>query len=226
MNFNSNDNLILAAPRPVRLPTFNRPVARYVSAPPESDESGEKIMSENKIDLFLDSAASEPISPRTTSRLSSEALEEFLSILRPSSLFTPSSPIFRARNHSTTISLPSLPFQRSPRAFHEISNSPSPVALGDEERSILSGLKSSQLLLSDKENAVKETDGDGPPPRRLGGILSSPVSRWHTRNPFQRQPSYEPPLGLIRSASTSSARAVSPAMIPLPSPTPEELALP
>ena len=54
---------------------------------------------------------------------------------------------------------------------------------------------------------------------RLIPFPASPISRLHTRNPFQRHPSYEitaPPTGL-------SPPAPSPSAIPLPLPTPDEL---
>ena len=54
---------------------------------------------------------------------------------------------------------------------------------------------------------------------RLIPSPASPISRLHTRNPFQRHPSYEinaPPTGL-------SPLAPSPSAIPLPLPTPDEL---
>src|SRR5277367_4546119 len=43
--------------------------------------------------------------------LPSEALEEFLSILRPT-FFSPTSPILRARLHGSTLSLPNIPCDR------------------------------------------------------------------------------------------------------------------
>jgi hypothetical protein len=46
-----------------------------------------------------------------SSSLPSEALEEFLSILRPT-FFSPTSPILRARLHGSTISLPNIPSER------------------------------------------------------------------------------------------------------------------
>ena len=46
-----------------------------------------------------------------SSSLPSEALEEFLSILKPT-FFSPTSPILRARIHGSTISLPNIPSER------------------------------------------------------------------------------------------------------------------
>jgi hypothetical protein len=48
-------------------------------------------------------------------------------------------------------------------------------------------------------------------------LIASPISRIHTRNPFQRHASYEPAPYL------SQDRAFSPASVALPSPTPSEL---
>ncbi|EPQ58388.1 hypothetical protein GLOTRDRAFT_114826 [Gloeophyllum trabeum ATCC 11539] len=233
MNFNGQDNLVLVAPRPVRLSSGTHfALDRYnrlVSAPAEQndgvsagDARQQTPFEESKLDVFLNSAASlgrDSASPRAPSRCSlpSEALEEFLSILRPSSLFTPSSPLFRPL-HGRTMSISSL---HSPqmRALHDRNNSPSPVAYMEVDR-VINGRRTPHKLLKDKEN----TDGAHEalqPGAFHSSLLSSPVSRFHTRNPFQRHPSYEVMSGLVPPASS----AMSPALVPLPSPTPTELDL-
>ena len=52
--------------------------------------------------------------------------------------------------------------------------------------------------------------------------IASPISRIHTRNPFQRHASYEAPFA-SGAYSPSQDRNLSPAAIALPSPTPSEL---
>lgn len=61
-------------------------------------------------------------------------------------------------------------------------------------------------------------------------LTASPVSRVHTRNPFQRHSSYDNAVAGFfhqRSASTPSplGLTLSPSIIPLPSPTPDEMEL-
>lgn len=61
------------------------------------------------------------------------------------------------------------------------------------------------------------------PPIRAS-IAESPVSRMHTRNPFQRHPSYE----VAFTNTNESASQLSPALLPLPAsppPTPPSLSL-
>ncbi|TFK55182.1 hypothetical protein OE88DRAFT_1653909 [Heliocybe sulcata] len=229
MNFNGQDNLVLVAPRPVRLPAGSHfPLSRPKHLAPSADHSEDVpvadhhetfVVGDSKLDVFLDSAAflgRDSASPRAPSRsgLPSEALEEFLSILRPSSLFSPSSPLFRAR-HGPTLLRPALA-ERSPQmhALHNLSNSPSPVMLGEIDR-IVSGRKTPHKLLRDKEN-VNTAHETLEPGAFHPSVLSSPVSRFQTRNPFQRHASYE-------VASTEAGHPMSPARVPLPSPTPTEL---
>ncbi|KZT28495.1 hypothetical protein NEOLEDRAFT_1239456 [Neolentinus lepideus HHB14362 ss-1] len=232
MNFGGQDTTLLVAPRPVRLPAGShfplvRPNRLVPALPdhnddvPPADPRERSIIDESKLDVFLDSAVSlgrDSVSPRAPSRssLPSEALEEFLSILRPSSLFSPSSPLFRAR-HGPTMSLPSFT-ERSPqmRALHDLSNSPSPVMMGELDR-LVNGRKTPHKLLRDKENADGSHEALQPGVFHPS-ILSSPVSRYQTRNPFYRHPSYE--VGLIEAD-----HPMSPSRVPLPSPTPTELDL-
>ncbi|KAF9648059.1 hypothetical protein BDM02DRAFT_3187427 [Thelephora ganbajun] len=116
MSFNAtDDNLVLVAPRPVRLAASFSPVLatrtnsaafRMLSATPTETLDRLKLVDDNQ-----DTKDGQPeqtaarMSPRAG--LSSEALEEFLSILRPSSFLYPSptSPILRRRNNGATIHL-------------------------------------------------------------------------------------------------------------------------
>ncbi|KAI0797880.1 hypothetical protein C8Q75DRAFT_739953 [Abortiporus biennis] len=229
MSLNTHDsNIVLVAPRPVRLaaptpytqfnPLLQRPHARaavrLVSAPVDAFEKlklaedvGEE---ENKTDSLV-SSGRDSVSPRPSPRstLPSEALEEFLSILRPSTtfLFQPTSPIIRSSNVKTASNF--FPYRRS------ASCSLSPVMSSD-------GLGLNLLdQAEDKEN-------DAPYPFRLIGSphLSSPVARNLARNPFQRHPSYENPAVIhsgVSSPSPVNSAGLSPAAVPLPLPTPDEM---
>ena len=68
-----------------------------------------------------------------SSSLPSEALEEFLSILNPSSFFPSSSPILRARRNGA--SLPNYPYQYRARVLHSRGDSVSLVEEIDRGRS-------------------------------------------------------------------------------------------
>ncbi|KDR81466.1 hypothetical protein GALMADRAFT_239415 [Galerina marginata CBS 339.88] len=120
------------------------------------------------------------------SALPSEALEEFLSILTPSFLHKPRSLTF-------------LPDRN-------ISLRPVQHRIDHDSRDDLQQPESPK---SDSKPAQVDSDA-----RWFSSVfLSSPVSRTHTRNPFQRH--HEP-----RSPPVSP---LTPAAVPLPSPTPDEL---
>ncbi|KAA1474865.1 hypothetical protein DENSPDRAFT_908445 [Dentipellis sp. KUC8613] len=241
------DNLVLVAPRPVRIasnalalvhspPPRPLPFRRPASSSPVADDT---------------SPSDRPHSPRQSPRanLPSEALEEFLSILRPS-LFPPQSPPLRARRiplnfaHERSTSLSAKPLDRLDNVpiLREDAHTPAkPTAMHISPR-----------LLSprpyDDENSdfvAFRTYNSGPLgmfhlTHRLRSVsctsrLASPVSRIHTRNPFQRHPSYEMPFGgaggLFQAGmSPPPQNAVafvpnSPTLVPLPPPTPSELDL-
>ncbi|CAL1704358.1 unnamed protein product [Somion occarium] len=204
MSFNAHDNIVLVAPRPVRLATSTytqfHPSIVHRPQPRSSEYVDEELRS--------DQSDREPASPRLSPRsnLSSEALEEFLSILRPSTtlLFPPTSPILRATKASVANAY--FPYRRTP-----CSVSPSIPAEG-------LGLTAPDEI--DKEN-------DSQPFRYFGkGPLASPVARHLTRNPFQRHASYESTVTTYISTGAKSPSPVnaslSPAAIPLPSPGPDE----
>ncbi|KAJ7445712.1 hypothetical protein B0H11DRAFT_2086494 [Mycena galericulata] len=203
MPLNSNENPVLVAPRPVRLnPLLTR--SRMLSAPDHVrfiDENSD--IEERKIyDTSDKEISSQRSSPR--SGLPTEALEEFLSILRPS-FFPPSSPVLLTRRQGA-VSLPTFNHERTTwltelevsRSTQPSRNTHTPESLGEAD----------------------EFDGNTLPVRWFASnVLSSPISRMHTRNPFQRHSSYPGPV----SPGPVSPIALSPAAIPLPLPTPDEM---
>ncbi|THH20371.1 hypothetical protein EW146_g975 [Bondarzewia mesenterica] len=238
-----SDNIVqLVAPRPVRITSFsqfhstaNRSHSlRLTSAPVDTIERA-KPADADIDDVHHALADKEQVSPRASPRsnFSSEALEEFLSILRPA-LFPPLSPTLHARriptfafSHERSHSLSSKPLDR-------LENMPirSPI-FRDDTRTPFK--QTSPHLRTpreeDEENDITNelstfmTAGSGP--------LASPISRIHTRNPFQRHPSYETPKGtggifqadVIPPPQTPAPVILSPSMIPLPPPTPSEMDL-
>jgi len=244
----ASENPLLVAPRPVRLtsaPSTNflyrsRPV-RLVSAPVEPSDrtktADDAAVDEVKSSVVSELPEAERPSPRLSPRsnLPSEALEEFLSILRPS-FFPPSPP--RARRAGTT-SVPSFPYPYKSRGRIEFvqqkSDHPSLFGVEEVERARSTQLSRSASSSSDSDRDPDEGDGiashdfDSLPMRWFSSNnLSSPVSRMHTRNPWQRHPSYEIAFtGLIPSSRSSpsalSPVPLSPSTVPLPPPTPGEI---
>jgi len=235
-----SDNPVLVAPRPVRVISglLTRPMphpVRLMSAPTDQFERV-KITDENdlKVGVFTDATSDRDrdlSSPRASSRssLPSEALEEFLSILRPS-FFPPTSPILRARRQGAT-TLTSFPYERPypckgrrlelVQQKHESSNL---YGVEEVDRSSQSSRNTSGTPehLSDQDDGILEIyDSDGLRQRWFtSNTHSSPISRMQTRNPFQRHPSYEIAFaGLL----PSSPSPLSPSAVPLPLPTPDEM---
>ncbi|KAI9458026.1 hypothetical protein F5148DRAFT_1221490 [Russula earlei] len=229
----NSDNITLVAPRPVRLSNFSIHIPsphrqhplRIASTPADPVERLFPIDSPLDDDplLHLDSDSKSPkTSPRSSPRssLPSEALEEFLSILRPS-LFPPRSPILRPLRyplsslHDRALTLPSkplggidnlsvLPWEDSRTPVKQLGSSLSarPLALCENEENDIGSETSSARFFS-------------------SGPLASPISRIHTRNPFQRHASYE--ASFVPAPYLPQDRALSPASVALPSPTPSEL---
>lgn len=172
------------------------------------------------------------------STLPSEAIEEFLSILRPSAiLFPPTSPILRSSNGTAH---GFVPYRR-------------PTSCGLSPAMSNEGLG---LTLADQsDNASKENELVTYPFRFLGSghlcmflpssfpcvlkylifsqilprhLAASPISRTHTRNPFPRHPSFDGQVSAFISQHSVSntpspiPMAMSPAAVPLPLPTPDE----
>jgi hypothetical protein len=244
----ASHNPPLVAPRPVRLTSGSphsflvrsQPI-RLVSAPAEQQER------DSNDDAWPESSGSsdkERASPGASPRssLPSEALEEFLSILRPS--FLPSSPNRPRRSGS----VPTFPYaykaSRRIELVHHKSEYSGLYDVEELERSRSTQLSRNASSGTPESASEKDADGiDDLKPREIDGLplrwfasgnLSSPVSRMHTRNPFQRHPSYEIALsGFIPSNPASpsihspgpSAMPVpmSPATIPLPPPSPGEV---
>jgi len=126
--------------------------------------------------------------------------------------FPPTSPILRASNGSAQHAF----FYRRPTPSSLSPSFPSSEELG-------------LSLIEPADEIRKETTSPTYPFKLIGGPLASPVSRAHTRNPFQRHPTYEAAFnGLLRPLSASpgplpSANvALSPSAVPLPLPTPDE----
>ncbi|TFK29793.1 hypothetical protein FA15DRAFT_663061 [Coprinopsis marcescibilis] len=191
---------VLVAPRPVRISSAFA-FARPTRLPFRSD-------SDNYADI--PSKSPSPLSGRS-STLPSEALEEFLAILKPS-FFPSTSPTFGKACRSLTIP-----------AFHQYER---PLALRSRQRfdnhpymrsenTDIADIPSTTLdsLPGEQQDSfLEQHDQDGPANRWLRfGPLSSPVSRIHTRNPFLKQ-----------FHDQHTIRALSPAAIPLPTPTPDE----
>jgi hypothetical protein len=244
----NTDNITLVAPRPVRLSNFSihlpSPHRQYplriASAPTDPDDKlypADSALDDDAL-LHLDPDSKSPkVSPRASpkSTLPSEALEEFLSILRPS-LFPPRSPVLRPLRypisslHECTLTLPSKPLS----GIDNLS-----VLPRDDSRTPVKQLGApvnsrAPTLRENEENDVRpETPprffSCGPlgrsctlaPIKLLTGSQASPISRIHTRNPFQRHATYE--TSLVPAPYLLQDRALSPASVALPSPTPSEL---
>jgi len=160
----SNERPNLVAPRPVRLSNtfFQR--------------------DDLKVSFYADIAdiADKPRSPdRPCSAFQTEALEEFLSILRPS-------------------------FMRKPRS------------LTTKPRHRLDVADHHNIDSRDLTTPPGMQDIHVEPDARWfsSSLLSSPVSRMHTRNPFLRNSD---------NRSPATIAPLTPAAIPLPLPTPDEL---
>jgi len=246
------DNPLLVAPRPVRLTSAPRSTSppiyprshplHLLSAAAEQLELV-KLSDENDLndsltcrayDSFAGTSDRE-MSPRASSRssLPSEALEEFLSILRPS--FMPPSPT-RGRRAAGSASVPSHPYPVRHRMVHQKSE-PAPSSwsgLEEIDRGKGNLSRNGRPTSASPDSAAEMDDDLGEVPFRdfdpllsrwfTSSNLSSPISRMHTRNPFHRHPSYE------YSSRSPSLRSpiptpCSPSTVPLPPPTPSELGI-
>ncbi|KAJ7090281.1 hypothetical protein B0H15DRAFT_837930 [Mycena belliarum] len=216
MPFAANDNPVLVAPRPVRLNTLltrSRMLfgSDYIERVRFSDENSD-IDDRKRSESTDKESSSQRSSPR--SGLPTEALEEFLSILRPS-FFPPPSPVLFTRRQGA-VSLPT--FQ------HERTYSFKGRGLLQQKNDLPDELEVSRSTQPSRNSRTPEEGGefecDTLPVRwPSSNVLSSPISRMHTRNPFQRHSSYPGPM----SPGPVSPIALSPAAIPLPLPTPDEM---
>lgn len=162
--------------------------------------------------------------------LSSDVLEEFLSILKPSFLMSPSSPTFRPRRQgsASAFAVPlERPFAFKPRDKTYNNENPSITTLPREDYDAVANSAYSEI--------TSQQEGSSRIPGVLGMLwyisyiawlippfrpAESPVSRMHTRNPFQRHPTYDL---VTQNALTNN---VSPTLLPLPpSPSPVPLRL-
>ncbi|KAK7440176.1 hypothetical protein VKT23_017119 [Stygiomarasmius scandens] len=220
---------ILVAPRPVRFQTS----VRLLTAP--------DVQERNSLGLVVDQETRSPTaSPRAS--LPSEALEEFLSILRPS-FFPPRSPV-RSRRQASLSALPTI-HQGHERSFsYKGPRSRSRLDLVRPESQSINGNTTEELELVRSTQSSRSTvsrasdsdavdgvssefqflDLDDAPFARwfASNVLASPISRNHTRNPFQRHATYplSPAPGALPPLSPLN---ISPAAVPLPLPTPDEL---
>ncbi|TFK76599.1 hypothetical protein BDN72DRAFT_246035 [Pluteus cervinus] len=212
---------VLVAPRPVRL---------AISTVQQRMRQKQQSQSQQESPLALpyyspSESPPEPQRPPTSSpgsALPTEALEEFLSILRPS-FFQPSSP--RIRRHPSA-TLPAFQHDRGsivlrPRARIDIPHTPVDeldlARSGQSSRA--TGRDTPDSALTPNSTAdVDPTITDSPPIRWFtSNLLASPISRNQTRNPFPRHIHDQSP-------SISSPTAIlTPSAIPLPSPSPDEL---
>ncbi|KAJ3862756.1 hypothetical protein EV359DRAFT_44514 [Lentinula novae-zelandiae] len=224
MNFGTNDNTpTLVAPRPVRLnfapcAILNRtPSVRIVSEPIK--DVTERSLSAGDLKIGLLESPSDA-SPRSSPRigLPSEALEEFLSILKPS-IFPPHSPV-RSRRQA---SLPTLHHERS-LSYKGRARIESTVEEVESVRSTQSSRNTgSPAELLDGMTEYQLLDLENTPFRWFTStVLSSPISRNNTRNPFQRHVTH-PIISSPRLLTPSPLSCLSPAAIPLPLPSPDEL---
>jgi len=199
-----SDNLVLVAPRPRRVSPFvasQRQIAQIVSPPLEAAPRKSNAVEEDAPDK-----ESAPSSGRSTAspriNLTPDALEEFLSILRPS-LFAPSSPVIRRFGAGPT----GFPYERQ-QPFKPRDASQNKQASINSVDGDLPAIESSPSPVLDLASA--EGDQFSAKAWRMSGFLESPVSRTHTRNPFYRHPSYETSLqGVV-------ATHLSPTLLPLP----------
>ncbi|KLO14163.1 hypothetical protein SCHPADRAFT_903475 [Schizopora paradoxa] len=204
-----SDNVVLVAPRPRRVGPFvssQRQIAHIVSPPLEAVPRKANTVEEDPSEK--DSA---PSSGRNTAspriNLSPDALEEFLSILRPS-LFTPSSPGIRRFGSGPT----AFPYDRS-QPFK-------PRDASQNKRASISSVEGDFPAIESSpspgfDHLSPEADQFSAKAWRMPGLLESPVSRTHTRNPFYRHPSYETSLqGVV-------ATHLSPTLLPLPPSPPQ-----
>jgi len=181
----SNERLNVVAPRPVRI----------ANSFFQKDDL--------KVSFYADIAdiadKQSPDRPRST--LQTEALEEFLSILRPSFLRKPRALATRPRHR-----LDATSDHYSPES-HDLTTPP------------------------DTQDIHLEPDARW----FSSSLLSSPVSRMHTRNPFLRNPNNHSPASLtpitplapitplVPTSPLAPTTPLAPAAVPLPPPSPDEL---
>jgi len=186
----STERPIVVAPRPVRLGTlFTRKqdsefsfIADITTDPPDRASR-----------------------PPSAAALPPEALDEFLSILRPSFLRKPRSVTFPSFLTDRPIALRQLPRvdSRADKVAYDLC-----AAVADD-----STLMNASLTQVDDYADLRVIQPE-PDARQWfsSTLLASPISRFHTRNPFQRN----------REGSPAPTSPLNPASVPLPTPSPTE----
>ncbi|KAF8163158.1 hypothetical protein B0H34DRAFT_794900 [Crassisporium funariophilum] len=186
----SNERPAVVAPRPVRLSsaTFN------FTRRQETDDL--------KVSFYADIGDKHSPDPRASPRsaLQTEALEEFLSILRPTFMRKPRPISFPAFLHEPALS-------HRPRQQQRLENASDPGACDVDPRA-----DPSHQTGFDSESVIKDMQVDPDARWFSSSLLSSPISRMHTRNPFQKNSDNRSPILL----------SPNPATVPLPLPTPDE----
>ncbi|KAJ2967447.1 hypothetical protein NUW54_g13502 [Trametes sanguinea] len=248
MTFSSNDNVVLVAPRPVRLasgaapfafhpsPVSHRPRSRAALLSAATDAFDRLMLSEDSPDQQQHSVAEissekDSLSPRASPRSSgpTRALCAvsiclfFICALLALLIVGP----FRATPTEALEEF--LSILQHPSAFRFQPTSPVVrpsnahfFVYRRQTPCSLSPSLPSEGLLADRAD---EKANDAVPYAFgfLGGSLGSPVSRMQSRNPLTRENGV---VGLLRPASSMSpspSSSLPPAAIPLPSPTPDEM---
>ncbi|CAA7267912.1 unnamed protein product [Cyclocybe aegerita] len=195
----SNESPIVVAPRPVRLASafFSRRQDTEdlkVSFFADIRESPSPASAEQPRSLSRSPSYSRPPS----SALPSEALDEFLSILRPTFARKPRPAAFPAF-------LPERPL-----AFRPLQriDGPAPADRADLDP------RDDHLPTPDEHTEPRQPQQELDVRWFSSSLLSSPISRMHTRNPFQRNHDTHSPV--------PSPSPLSPAAVPLPAPSPTE----
>ncbi|KAJ8517322.1 hypothetical protein ONZ45_g5492 [Pleurotus djamor] len=202
---------VLVAPRPVRLSTA--PSAWLLHSRRVVDQAEPTVAPARTPSVEQPSASTSPLLSHPSVGDSSAALEEFLSILRPSAaspnIFSngrrPPAQLSFNVNYKRSLTMSSHS-PKSPSLENFVYNAPrtpsaeSNILIADDPL-----LGNNQFIRS--------------------AVLSSPISRTNTRNPFQRHPSYEIPAFLSPSVTPASP-ALSLSSTPSTPSTPPRAILP
>ncbi|KAG6379110.1 hypothetical protein JVT61DRAFT_11547 [Boletus reticuloceps] len=215
MNFNVNDHPLLVAPRPVRLTAAYPRSLKIAPSPHDDAENVDEIKFTSSRITLVDKDASPRASPRSS--LPSEALEEFLSILRPA-IFPPSSPVLRTRRNGAFAF--GVAYKPKPKIDSSLAKSDQPnSSIVDESDLVRQTPTCSPEPTSDHFPGNWDIFGPEITSRWHAQVLASPISRMQTRNPFPRYAAHDLSLSPICSSPTTP---VTPAAVPLPAPSPEE----
>ncbi|KAL1746073.1 hypothetical protein HDZ31DRAFT_73128 [Schizophyllum fasciatum] len=207
---------VLIAPRPVRLAgaqtnwfAKSASSARLLAATDGAERNRARESADTECEP-LDSSSDRAPSRASRSPLPTEAMEEFLSILKPHFFNPPSSPVRTWRPQAFHARSPS--FAKSIELVQTIADAP-------EESEMMRAVQRSRGAFTPSPTHTDSPSGlDACEPefarRWYPSVLSSPVSRLQTRNPFSRH---------YADVSPSPSAALSPAAVPLPPVTPAEM---